>query len=233
MRTLQLAHIGELASSVAHELNNPLSVVSGRAALLRDQAAAGTHSIESVVRHSEIILATVRRISAIIRSMTALGRDVSNDPYQDTRVDDIVDAALLYCRERMENFQINFEQNLLPAKLFCRSSQIAQVLHFLISDACDACHNIENRSIRITGGFDADHYFIEIWDSASTELHGLSTSHAIRSASESSFGLGLQIAEQIMKSHSGGLGVVTGETCHAVQLRFRRTTSMLDRTQSV
>ncbi|MBL9118995.1 MAG: HDOD domain-containing protein [Phycisphaerae bacterium] len=79
IRDRALASVGEIAAGLAHEINNPLTVVSGRAQLLRrsariEDAAALDQIVDAAERASALVsqlLRTVRPTSPIIRSVPA------------------------------------------------------------------------------------------------------------------------------------------------------------------
>lgn len=63
LQTQRLAGLGQLAGGVAHELNNPLTVVTGYAELLADTSNPTTHD------HALVILNEARRMKQIIESL--------------------------------------------------------------------------------------------------------------------------------------------------------------------
>lgn len=64
-RSQSLARVGELAAGVAHELNNPLTVISGRAQMVRE--AAGS---EKTRQAAEAIIAAAHRASDLIAALS-------------------------------------------------------------------------------------------------------------------------------------------------------------------
>lgn len=76
LRNERLAAIGEVAVTVNHEINNPLTVIIGNAEfLLQDLAEADTKLRTKV----ENIVSEARRIAAITRSLRKLDNPVSED----------------------------------------------------------------------------------------------------------------------------------------------------------
>src|SRR5438445_433315 len=72
----KLASIGEMAASIAHEINNPLTIINGNVGLLRritgQKFDANTPKTQ---QYLDSIEKTVHRIDKIIRGLKALSRD--------------------------------------------------------------------------------------------------------------------------------------------------------------
>ena len=68
----KLAALGSLLAGVAHELNNPLSVVLGQATMLREELAAGGAMRNRRVKRAEQIQAAAERCARVVRSFMAI-----------------------------------------------------------------------------------------------------------------------------------------------------------------
>jgi signal transduction histidine kinase len=75
IRTAQLAAIGELAASVAHEVNNPINGIINFAQLIQDDAEAGSLQAELSGR----IVSEGERIASIIDSLLSFARENENE----------------------------------------------------------------------------------------------------------------------------------------------------------
>ncbi|MCE5271638.1 GAF domain-containing protein [bacterium] len=76
MRQERLAALGELAVTVNHEINNPLTVIIGNAEFLLHDLEGGDPKLLSKVEH---IVSEARRIARITRSLRKLDNPVSED----------------------------------------------------------------------------------------------------------------------------------------------------------
>ncbi len=76
LRHERLAALGELAVTVNHEINNPLTVIIGNAEFLLHDLAGSDPKILSKVEH---IVSEARRIARITRSLRKLDNPVSED----------------------------------------------------------------------------------------------------------------------------------------------------------
>jgi C4-dicarboxylate-specific signal transduction histidine kinase len=137
----RLSALGMMAGGVAHEINNPLSIIHASAAdILRKVHAEGTVPLEMVLRNAERIVQTSSRIAKIVKSMRHLAREGSLDKLQPIPVSRILEETLEVCMERFKNHSVNL---LLPnpdppITVSCREVQIAQVLLNLLQNAFDA-----------------------------------------------------------------------------------------------
>src|SRR5439155_20985388 len=133
-----LAAMGQLLAGVAHELNNPLSVVMGQAELLQDQAGPGPLG----ARVERIALAAERCVR-IVNSFLSLARQ---RPPERTAVDlnQVVRGAmeLLAYPLQVDGVEVRLDLAAdLPA-LWADADQLHQVLINLLSNAQHALRGI-------------------------------------------------------------------------------------------
>jgi PAS domain S-box-containing protein len=141
LASARLSALGMMAGGVAHEINNPLSIIHASAAdLQRRIKHEGAVPLKIAERDSARILHTANRITKIIKSMRHLAREGSHDRVRPTLVFKIVDETLEVCKERFKDHGVHL---LLPSidpalSVSCREVQIEQVLLNLLQNAFDA-----------------------------------------------------------------------------------------------
>jgi two-component system NtrC family sensor kinase len=127
----KLATMGQLLAGVAHELNNPLSVLLGQAALLRQQLTEGP-----LASRAEKITAAAERCARIVRNFLALARQRPPER-QETRLNQVVREAveLLAYQLRTDSVEVvlELEEHLPPT--WADPHQLHQVLVNLIGNA--------------------------------------------------------------------------------------------------
>ena len=137
----RLAQLGEMATSIAHEINNPLAIISGYNHLIRREIKGPSVDLDKVFATTESIEATIVRITKIITGLRAYARDGAQDPMVTTPVQQIIDDTVAMTETRLRTNGVIFRQNFASDSTLminCRSVQIVQVLVALINNAVDA-----------------------------------------------------------------------------------------------
>ena len=131
--------LGEMAAGVAHEINNPLAVISGKAGQLMRSLKANQVDPEKLIKGLESIESTAFRISRIIKGLKDFSRNAENIPMQPVTLVSIISETLDLCRERFYQSGVALNVGEIPDQLFyCRNIQISQVLLNLLNNSFDA-----------------------------------------------------------------------------------------------
>lgn len=145
----KLASIGGLAAGIAHELNQPLGIISLQSELSLEQHKLGTH--QHLSKALQQILHQVQRATTIINHLKLFGRDAMDLPKTPCHISRLIDAVLTLLREplRLNNITLNvYCEDTLPA-ILCNEIQIEQVLTNLLSNAKDALEHSPDKRIEI------------------------------------------------------------------------------------
>ena len=208
----KLASLGEMAASIAHEINNPLAIIHGSAEQLNRSIQKETYTKEKGESLVKKITETTDRISKIVKSLKTLSRNGDKDPFKDFILKDVIDDCVEISKQSFYEKQITLDVSPISKDLhlYGQQVQISQVLMNLINNAF---HAIENeplpRWIKIVL-IEYDHYLeLKIIDS------GLGIPEVIREKIMEPFfttkdvgkgtGLGLSISKAIIEDHGGTL----------------------------
>jgi PAS domain S-box-containing protein len=137
----RLSALGMMAGGVAHEINNPLSIIHAMASDLGELVAEqGSVPAQVVARKSAVIRETAERIAKIVKSLRQISREGSNDLFHPTPVAKILLETLEICRAKFKasGVELLLPQAIPEVSIPCREVQIAQALLNLLQNAFDA-----------------------------------------------------------------------------------------------
>lgn len=148
----RLSAIGELAGSIAHEINNPLGIVKGYSEQLMKLLKREPMDRDRIHYAGQKISETIDRMSQIILSLRRLSYEGQGEPFESVDLVQVVDDTLAICRQSIEQLGIEliFERPSEPCSVMGRPLQIGQVLLNLIQNARDAVEPLERKWIRIS-----------------------------------------------------------------------------------
>ena len=209
----KMASLGEMAAGLAHEVNNPLAIISGYAEALIHYSQKEKPDTKKMEKISVKMLSTTYRISQIIKGLKSFSRNSTNDKYTPTLIGEILDETLVFCREKFKSHGVRVEINESHKSLFidARPVEISQVLLNLLNNAFDAISSLEEEHlwIRIDIKKQLDCVKLSITDGgegiskeiADKILEPFFTTKGVNKGT----GLGLSISRNIISKHNGRL----------------------------
>jgi len=226
----RLSTLGEMAAGLAHEINNPLTIINGRAEEILFAAQHGKYDTGQLSDAAKKIQNAVETISHLILGLRAFGREKANEPVQWVTVQSIVDYTLEFCQTRLSRRGIRLIVDEIPKDLHieCQFHQIAEALLNLILNAMDAVELVQEKWIRTVVAVQGRVVELSVSDS------GKGIPEPIRHRIFEPFfsskgvgrgrGLGLSAANGILESHGGTLSLDTTKpfTCFVIRLPRRR-----------
>lgn len=206
----KMASLGQMAGGIAHEINNPLSIIVGRLSQLEKLIQTDPLDKEKSLEMIQAAEKTVFRIAKIIRALRNFSREASSDPFEKIFVADLVQESLELCEQRMSHSKIRIQVLPIPQDLVveCQSVPISQVMINILNNAFDAIQGLEEKWIQIeVRSAGPSRAQIRISDS------GKGISHELASKIMDPFfttkqvgdgvGLGLSISKGIIETHHG------------------------------
>jgi PAS domain S-box-containing protein len=203
----KLALIGQLAASLAHEVNNPLQGVVGCLGLAQEVLADGGE----VGRYVEIAIEETERAVRVMRHMQDLSRHSDVEEREPADVGGLLETVLLLCEKRCRDAGITVELSLageLPSPSVV-PDQIQQVLLNLVLNAIDAMPDggqLSLSAVRVESPAGVE---ISVSDTGS----GIPTGFLPRlyepfsTTKVAGLGLGLYVCRTIIEQHDGRIAV--------------------------
>ena len=206
----KMAAFGSLLASVAHELNNPLSIVIGNALMLTEDAE---ETAPGLAERAQRIHAAAERCGRITRSFLSMAR-AQKAEFKPASMDSLVDGTLQLQTYGLRASGIMVEREIpagLPA-IACDPDQIHQVLTNLVVNARQALEQQpQPRILRIAATLASGFMEITVAD------NGPGIPDAIRSRIFDPFfttkpvgsgtGVGLSVSHGIAEAHGGSLAL--------------------------
>jgi PAS domain S-box-containing protein len=148
IQSSKLATLGEMATGIAHEMNQPLSGIRTRAQLLMRLASRGRLSADKVLANQQEIMDLVDRIGRIIHHMRVFARQ-DQQPYTAFNLAHSIEGCLSLYSAQLQLHAIEIEQSIdmKVSPILGEASQLEQVLLNLIINARDAMDEKESRLV--------------------------------------------------------------------------------------
>ena len=152
VNSARLAALGEFVGGIAHEINNPLAIISGKLTLLDISLESDELDTTAFKKNVREVIQTTDRISKIIHNLKTFSRDSDKDDFKYCSLEKIIAEMLSLCAEKLRLSDIDIECQIdQEIHIFCQKVQISQVMMNLINNACDAVMETDVRWIKILG----------------------------------------------------------------------------------
>lgn len=208
----RLSTMGEMATGLAHELNQPLLAISQSADTALMVALENKRCDPELVECINDIQAQTQRAGEIIRALRQfISRDTSNRCAVD--INELAGQAvgLIKSDPRVLNILIQLEEANIPQPYVDRV-QIAQVLVNLIRNSVDAIcsvltteKSVVQHYVRVETMLKDSKIHVSVADSGPGFDPGIVAFKAFETTKEDGLGIGLSISRSIIESHEGEL----------------------------
>jgi PAS domain S-box-containing protein len=219
LRTERMASLGEMASVFAHEINQPLSIVSMIVDKVSFKNADNKLSSDYLGKKCHDILENIHKIDSIIGQIRMFAGEKDIDEFKNIDLNEIIQKLLGFIQTQYKKYHIHFKLNLqdpLPP-VYSSKLKIEQILVNLLSNASFALN--EKAKYKQTDGFKKEisirTYTINNRICLEVEDNGTGISNDIKhqlfdpffttKGPESGTGLGLFIIDRTLKEMKGSI----------------------------
>lgn len=143
----KMRSLGEMAGGIAHEINNPLTIISAHTSSIKKKLAKDEFELDTILASLDKIDQTVLRISKIVKSLKSISRESDDLAMERFSIQDLIEDFTSICSERLKVLGIKL--NIIfkiteDIKLLCNPVSLSQVLLNLVNNSTDALeHNSE------------------------------------------------------------------------------------------
>lgn len=202
--------LGQMASNLAHDINNPLFTIQGKLHQMRNLLSRDQLDLDRCDQIVESVEATILKLSQMVKGISTFAREGRGDLMVSVRVAELIESNLALAIDRIKLSGIELEIHIDPqAKIICYPSFISQVILNLINNAIDALESAVTKKIEVRAFVDKQWVHILVSDTGAgvqkdfekkifepfftTKIFGKGT------------GLGLSISKGLVEVHEGEL----------------------------
>jgi PAS domain S-box-containing protein len=206
----KMSALGEMASGIAHEINNPLSIIVMQVQNMLRKFYNHELSDQSFEEGLQKIAGTAQRIGKVVKGLSAISRNSENDPKKVVSMLTIIEDTIQLSGERFHshgiklNLRLNLNEN---HKILCHPPQLMQVLLNLLNNAFDAVETLSEKWVEIHATADEKYIFIAVIDSGNgipdQVLKKIMQPFYTTKEPGKGTGLGLSISKGIIEEHGG------------------------------
>jgi PAS domain S-box-containing protein len=228
---MELAHVnrvttmGQLAASIAHEVNQPLAAVVANAEACLRWLGRGTPDLDAARRSVEWIIDDGSRASEVIRRVRALANKTSPEKAP-LDVNDVVRETIALVQREPISHQVSLRMELAPAlpTILGDRVQLQQVIINVVMNGIEAMQPVTDRPRELvvrSGQDETQQVLVSVTDCGV----GISAENADRlfnaffTTKSSGMGMGLSICRSIVEAHGGRLWA-TANVPHGATFQF-------------
>lgn len=207
----RLSSLGEMVAGIVHEINNPLTVIKNKAAMIKKYEEKG--QAERVIEASEKIEETCGRMGKIIEGVKSFVRQGQMDPHTDAFINDTLREAALLLESKLKDADVEL---ILPSGsgglIEANQTQIYQVFVNLLTNSIDAIRDLKDRWIKVESFEESSGMLKLIFlDSGpgipeETAKHIFDSFYTTKGKGKGT-GLGLSLCRKIIEGHGGDISI--------------------------
>jgi signal transduction histidine kinase len=231
----RMSSLGELTSSIAHEINNPLAMLNLGNSMLKRVVEKDEINKEQLLDIIEDNNITIKRISEMISGIQHLSRKPNKGEFKliklSTIIQDILPVFSGLLKSNNINLIVDYNDDILNKEIPLSKELISQVFMNLFKNAIYEIRSKEHESpfIKISGTIDSETAVLNFTDSGDGIPQEVSDKIFLPFYTTKDFGegtgLGLSTVHRIMNNHNGDISIDTENPNTSFVLSFPITTT--------
>lgn len=210
MESAKFQSLGQMASNLAHDINNPLFTIQGKLHQIRNLFSKDQLDLEKCDQIIENVEGTILKLSQIVKGISTFARQGRGDQMVSIVAKDLVEGILLIASDRINQNKIAITVKVpAEARVICYPSFISQVLLNLLNNAVDALEYCEDKRIEVEVGYTRDWVELHVRDSGPGIPREIEAKVFEPFFTTKKFGkgtgLGLSISKGLVETHEGHL----------------------------
>jgi PAS domain S-box-containing protein len=214
-QSAKLVTLGTLGAGLAHELNNPLTIIKGLADILLKKLGHEAVTPERLKELMAQIKDQSERMITIIGHVREFGRNTATEKASLWNINSIINESMILLRKQFENHHIGFDLQFadnLPM-IWAKKVKMQSVFQNLLSNAKDAFDSIQqaDKKICIVTSLGSEARTIQVL--VSDNGPGISAENMDKifdpffTTKDKGMGLGLALVKDVLKEHGGEITV--------------------------
>ena len=227
IKNSELASLGEMASGIAHEINNPVAIMDGQLRRLKNYLDDIDITKDEKVNLVDKIYRNLKRVVEIVAGIKKISRNGKDDNLVPVKIGSVLDSLKDMCFEKFRSNHVNlafsqFDRSIL---ILARETQLLQVLMNLVSNSYDAIEELEDKWIKIDVIDQLKSVNIRVIDSGlgieKDSVEKMFNPFFTTKDVGKGTGIGLSVSKQMMKDQAGSLNyeLFNGHTSFCVCLK--------------
>ncbi len=206
----QLSSLGEMAASIAHEINSPLTTILLRAENLKVELQKVEINATNAINQVDKILSTTERVAKIIKGLKSLSQNTSPENFVKVPLKSVIEETFDFCKDRFKQRGVELKTSPIPnCDLECHPTQMTQMFLNIFNNAIDAVENLKNPWVSLEISEKQDFLIFVITDSGpgvSPEIADkITEAFFTTKPNGKGTGLGLSISRGIIEEHQGSM----------------------------
>ena len=213
-RAAQLATVGELSASIAHEINQPLTAIAANAQACQSWLSRSPANLDKARASVAGIIQDVHGAAAVVKRIRALFKESA--PMKTLlNLNELIAEVVSFMHYELDRRRVRIELQLhsQPPLALADRVQIQQVLLNLLQNGAEALEHSDGRPrlLLIRSRTDAAESVLEVCDNGVGFADAKPLFDAFFTTKENGLGMGLSICRSIIEAHGGRIWAAHNE----------------------